>query len=57
MNKRVMLCSQCIVLAKDAYQVVEVSRRQKVDCAHCGKRRYGAECVLERKDGIRKKIK
>lgn len=50
MNKRVIICSQCIVLAKDAYKVTEMSRRQKMTCATCGKRRYGAECILEKKE-------
>lgn len=50
MNKRVIICSQCIVLAKDAYKVTETARRQKITCAICGKRRYGTECILEKKE-------
>lgn len=51
MNKqRVALCGQCIALARDAYQVTETSRLQKLTCAICGKRRYGAECILEKKE-------
>lgn len=50
MNKRVTICSRCIVLAKDAYKVTETTRRQKMTCAICGKRRYGAECILEKKE-------
>lgn len=53
MIKRVTICSQCIVLAKDAYSVTETSRRMKITCAICGKRRYGAECVLEKKSGAK----
>lgn len=49
MNKRVIICSQCIALAKDSYSVTESTRRQKVTCGICGKRRYGAECILEKK--------
>lgn len=37
-------------LARDAYQVTESTGWRKVDCAHCGKRRYGAECALGRKE-------
>lgn len=34
MNKqRVALCGQCIALARDAYQVTETSRLQKLTCA------------------------
>lgn len=51
MNKqRVALCGRCIALARDAYQVTESTGWRKVDCAHCGKRRYGAECALGRKE-------
>lgn len=47
MEQRVILCGQCIALAKDGYKVIEHSRRVKDICAICGKRRYGAECTLE----------
>lgn len=53
MRKRVTLCSQCIVLAKDAYKVTETTRRQKVTCGICRKRRYGAECILEKKEATK----
>lgn len=56
MNKRVTLCSQCIALAKDAYQVTESTRRMKITCEICGKRRYGAECVLEKKTGTKRGV-
>ena len=50
MNKqRVALSGQCIALARDAYQVTESTGWRKVDCAHCGKRRYGASYQLEKK--------
>jgi hypothetical protein len=47
MGRKVILCGQCIALAKDGYKVIEHSRRVKDICALCGKRRYGAECTLE----------
>lgn len=53
MRKRVTLCSQCIVLARDAYKVTETTRRQKVTCGICRKRRYGAECILEKKEATK----
>lgn len=54
MIKRVTICSQCIALAKDVYQVTEATRRQKITCAICGKRRYGAECILEQKASVKR---
>lgn len=50
MIKQVTICSQCMVLAKEAYKVTETTRRQKIICAICGKRRYGAECTLEKRE-------
>lgn len=50
MGRKVILCGQCIALAKDGYKVIEHTRRVKDVCAICGKRRYGAECTLERKE-------
>lgn len=50
MKIRKMLCSRCIIYASDAYRLTEVTGRKKVTCARCGNRRYGAECVLERRE-------
>ena len=51
MNKqRVALCGQCIALARDAYQGTESTGWRKVESAHGGKSRSGAECALGRKE-------
>ena len=43
-----VLCSRCIAALKVYYKVVETGRREKVDCSNCGRRGYGARCIVEK---------
>ena len=47
-QKEAVLCSRCIAALKVYYKVVETGRREKVDCSNCGRRGYGAKCIVEK---------
>lgn len=49
MIKKVPLCGVCIHKMENAYKVTEVSRREKVTCEQCKKKRYGALCEISKK--------
>lgn len=50
MRRRMILCGQCAALVRDAgYHVVETTRREKAQCGHCQKRKYSAECTVEKR--------
>lgn len=48
MDKQLDLCSKCIAIFKDSFQIRELSGRKKITCEHCGKRSYGALCVVQK---------
>lgn len=43
------LCGRCAAELREAYTLVKLQGgvNQKITCAHCGKRRYGATYRLE----------
>ena len=49
MKKEVILCGRCIHKYDDVpgIKLSEAGPRMKVTCSECGKRAYGALCVIE----------
>ena len=51
MGKRMELCGKCAALLAEGYKVKRVAGGvdNKVVCANCGRKRYGATYELEKK--------
>ena len=51
MKKETILCGRCIHKYDDVpgIKLTETGPRTKVTCAECGKRAYGAKCIIETK--------
>ncbi len=47
--KTTYLCGQCMILLREAFDVAEHGRREKITCENCGKRRYGCKCEVTQK--------
>ena len=45
--KTEVLCGQCIIILRNAYDITERGRREKITCGNCGKRRYGCKCDID----------
>lgn len=52
MNKQHDLCGACAEQLKEAYTLKKISGgvNNKVNCSHCGRRRYGATYELAKKE-------
>lgn len=42
------LCGECIAKYRMAFKVTEASGRRKILCDSCKRRRYGAQCKIEK---------
>lgn len=54
--KQIALCGDCAAKLAEGYKLTQLPRpaNDKITCAHCGHRRYGATYMVSRKEAAAK---